>query len=294
MTKAVFTCAEGSIYDDRPEERYHFPATYVREVQRAVGDWIAYYEPRRARGAGDRSGRQAYFAVARVTAVSADPRRAGYFYAYVSDYTEFDRAVPFQSGGEYMESLLRKDDGSTNRGRFGRAVRTLADADFDRILRAGFDRQLAEWEKVDQLAEPVPEYVDRPLVQRLVERKFRDAAFRFQVLAAYDSRCAISGLRLINGGGRPEVQAAHIRSVEANGPDIIRNGLALTGTVHWLFDRGLITLDDDYRIRLSPQGIPNELDRLILPSRELIRPKNALHLPHPTYLQWHREHCFKR
>ena len=60
-------------------------------------------------------------------------------------------------------------------------------------------------------------------------------------LRAYDARCAITGLKLINGGGRAEVAAAHIRPVEANGPDIISNGIALSATAHWMFDRGLIS-----------------------------------------------------
>jgi putative restriction endonuclease len=45
MTKAVLTHKPGSIYDDLPEERYHFPATYLRQVEAAVGDFIVYYEP---------------------------------------------------------------------------------------------------------------------------------------------------------------------------------------------------------------------------------------------------------
>lgn len=52
-------------------------------------------------------------------------------------------------------------------------------------------------------------------------------------------------MKLINGGGRAEAEAAHIRSVEANGPDIVSNGLALSGTAHWMFDRGLLSLTDD-------------------------------------------------
>ncbi len=50
------------------------------------------------------------------------------------------------------------------------------------------------------------------------------------------------------GGGRPEVQAAHIRPVEHDGPESVRNGLALTGTVYWLFDRGLMSLDDSFNV----------------------------------------------
>jgi hypothetical protein len=37
-------------------------------------------------------------------------------------------------------------------------------------------------------------------------------------------------LQIINGGGRTEVQAAHIRPVAAGGSDSVRNGLALSGT----------------------------------------------------------------
>ena len=45
----------------------------------------------------------------------------------------------------------------------------------------------------------------------------------------------MTGLRIVNGGGRPEVQAAHIRAEEADGPDALRNGVALSGTAHWMF-----------------------------------------------------------
>lgn len=64
----------------------------------------------------------------------------------------------------------------------------------------------------------------------------------------------ITGLQLINGGGRAEVAAAHIRPVEANGPVIVSNGLALSGTAHWMFDRGLISLSDDLCILVSRQA----------------------------------------
>ena len=79
---------------------------------------------------------------------------------------------------------------------------------------------------------------ERTRVAYLTSRIVRDRVFRRVVLRAYDSRCAITALKLINGRGRAEVEAAHIRPVEANGPDIVSNGLALSGTAHWMFDRG--------------------------------------------------------
>lgn len=48
------------------------------------------------------------------------------------------------------------------------------------------------------------------------------------------------------------------RAVESNGPDCVRNGLALTATACLLFDRGLISVSVDLRLLVSPQ----ELDRL--------------------------------
>ena len=70
----------------------------------------------------------------------------------------------------------------------------------------------------------------------------RDAAFARVVQAAYGATCADTGLKIIKGGGRAEVQAAHIRPVKDKGPDSVRNGIALSATAHWMFDRGLISL----------------------------------------------------
>ena len=70
------------------------------------------------------------------------------------------------------------------------------------------------------------------------------------------STCAMTGIKIINGRGLPEVQAAHIQPVSNRGPDSVRNGLALSGTVHWMFDRGLITLGSppEYPILLSKRA----------------------------------------
>ena len=95
-------------------------------------------------------------------------------------------------------------------------------------------------------------------------------------------------------GGRAEVQAAHIRPVEASGPDIINNGLALSGTVHWMFDRGLICLADDLQILVSRQiNDPDGVRGMINKSGHALPPVRAADRPHPHFLQWHREHCFK-
>ena len=139
MTKAVFTARVNSKYNDLPEVRYHFPRSYLRSVERVVGDWITYYEPRRTTSDINSSGgRQAYFATARVTSVERDPEREDHFYALVSDYLDFDQAVPFREGNHYYESGLRREDGKTSKGAFGRSVRPIPDKEYDLILRSGF------------------------------------------------------------------------------------------------------------------------------------------------------------
>ncbi|KRG65039.1 restriction endonuclease [Stenotrophomonas terrae] len=294
MANAIFTASESSSYDDQIERRYHFPKTYLGQAKQAIGDLILYYEPRRDAGLSSSGGRQAYFAVARLLRIDPDGDRDGHFYAHLDQFLEFDRPVPFKENGAYYESLLQKEDGSSNKGAFGRSVRLIPSHEFERILKAGFTTALEPWELKDQAEEEVPESTSRPIIQQVISRKFRDQAFRKHVRGAYSNTCAVTGLRLINGGGRPEVQAAHIRPVEVDGPDTVRNGIALTGTVHWLFDRGLISFDDNYNVLLSPSGLPDELEKLIPTDRKLILPLHIEHRPHPTYLRWHRENRFKQ
>jgi putative restriction endonuclease len=118
--------------------------------------------------------------------------------------------------------------------------------------------------------------------------------FRRIVLRAYDERCAITGLKLINGGGRAEVAAAHIRPVEKNGPDVVNNGIALSGTAHWMFDRGLLSLSEDLDILISRQvNDPDSVRAFVNKTGRALPPRRAIERPHPHFLQWHREHCFK-
>jgi putative restriction endonuclease len=292
MATAIFTIESGSGYDDRREQYYHFPKTYLNQVESALGDNVIYYEPRRSETG---LGRQAYFATARVDRIASDPLRQDHYYAYLSDYLDFDAPVPFVGTGKYFESALQKDDGTTNRGAFGRAVRIIPEVEFDLILRAGFAAELKHRDASasihGEFDEPQVEF-ERPMIEMTLSRRFRDRAFMTAVRAAYQNRCAVTGLQLINGGGRPEVQAAHIKPVSHNGPDAVRNGVALSGTFHWLFDRGLISISDDYRI-LVADNVPEQARRMLNADGRIILPKFPSYQPNRHYLKFHREAIFK-
>jgi putative restriction endonuclease len=298
MTKAVFTTKVTPSYKDLPEDRYHFPRTYLNYVQQAVGDYIVYYEPRRSSAElSSRGGRQSYFGAARVMSVIEDADMQDHYFAIIdrTTYLDFDTPVPFQEGGQYYESALEKDDGTTNKGAFGRAVRLIPDAEFDRILKSGFAPVLVEALSTEAVSpgfsEP-PEVFERPMVEMLVSRPFRERSFMHNVRSAYSNRCAMTGLRLINGGGRPEVQAAHIQPVASKGPDSVRNGLALSGTVHWMFDRGLISIGDDYKILVATNHVPEDAARLLNQNGSINLPKDEALYPNAHYLKFHRDKVF--
>lgn len=299
--KAVFDTKPNSGYDDEIVRRYHFPtqSNYMSAARDAVGDWIVYREPQR------NGGRRAYIAVARVVQIEPDPLRQNHAYAIIGDYLPFDRPVPFAGDGTYWEGPLRAVENASRVGATlqGKAMRALADADFSAIVTAGLRETLAPENAVrlglagvgDIPAAFVYDAVPgldqvRRVEAMLVNRKIRDANFRRQVCEAYDDRCAVTGLQIINGGGRSEVQAAHIWGVGQGGPDVVQNGLALSGTVHWLFDRHLISLTDDYRLLVSHNKVPAELRVLFERQMDRIHlPKDQQLWPHPTYVEKHRE-----
>jgi putative restriction endonuclease len=62
-----------------------------------------------------------------------------------------------------------------------------------------------------------------------------------------------------------------------------------------MFDRGLISLADDLEILVSRQvNDPDGVRALINKNGRATEPRRALDRPHPHFLQWHRDHCFKR
>jgi len=292
MTKAVLTTKVRPVYDDKPDQQYHFPRTYLRQAEAAIGDQILYYEPRRSDAdASSRGGRQAYFAAARIVGVRPDQRRRDHFYADIADYIPFPYAVPFAKDGHYFETRLRKSDGSTNKGLSGRAVRNIPDDEFELILAAGMAPALAELHADSVrpqpgLQEPPAEF-ERPVIQQILNRKVRDAMFAKVVRDAYDSTCAVTGLRIINGGGRAEIEVAHIQPVEHNGPDFPRNGIALCRTVHWMFDRGLIGLKSDGRFEVNTRRVPEDARRMLRQDGRLIPPRMAEYKPSERFVDWH-------
>lgn len=298
MTFGVFIHRTDSVYDDVPSERYQFPKKYLTRVQQCEGDWIVYLEPTKVKNT------KGYFAVAKVQEIIADPRSADMYLAVIEPgtYLDFGDPVPFRDTDGIVEQGVLNDLGNIS-GRAQAAVRPLLAEDFARIVERGLgddDDFLPRVDQANQMAGfqdpqvPFQHLAARDRVNQLTNRAVRDRNFRKNVLRAYGERCGITGLRLINGGGRAEVEAAHIRPVERDGPDIVSNGLALSGTAHWMFDRGLVGLDDDLSILVSRHS--NDLEAvtsMINSSGKLLAPERLANRPRTEFVSWHRENCFK-
>lgn len=295
MVKLVLLHKADSIYEDEPDAVYDFPRSYLKAINEAVGDWVVYYEPIKA-------GPRGYFATAKISSVIPKPGVEGRYLALIEagSFLPFDANVPRLLNGRPMESMLTNSDGTPKvGGAVQLAVRRLPDAEFASLLEMGLPEELPQIErqrytsKQYEIAEDAA-FFDRPVTERLTRRAFRDVAFRRNVRRAYDYRCALSGLRLRNGGGRPEVQAAHIRPVAHQGSDSVRNGLALSGTLHWMFDRGLISVAEDCEtVLVSHNKVPSEVvNRLLSPAGKLYLPDDPADHPHPNNLKWHRENVF--
>jgi putative restriction endonuclease len=80
----------------------------------------------------------------------------------------------------------------------------------------------------------------------------RSAVFVREVLRAYQSTCAVSGLQLLSTtGATPLLDACHIVPWSVSHDDTIGNGLALCPNLHRAFDRHLFWVDADYRVRVA-------------------------------------------
>jgi putative restriction endonuclease len=60
-----------------------------------------------------------------------------------------------------------------------------------------------------------------------------------------------------------------------------------------MFDRGLISVDDDYILLIASGGVPDTVTRLINQERRLLVPNRPDERPHSQFLQYHREQVFK-
>jgi putative restriction endonuclease len=312
MRSVVLESFVGSNYADSPDS-YEFPPQYLNHFEplsRGEPMVAVIYEPR-----GDANeGRMAFVGWATLSAPPVPSGRRNsrnqvlYRVQYASRYREFDRIVGREATGEPVETWLR----AIPRGRerdvatFGRAVRPLIESDLELIFSIGFpagvQRTLVDPSAPHSIGEVI---TVQERQRRLISTFEREAGFRDEVLAAYQHRCAISGLSVGPAPSRAYglVDAAHIRPVAERGADQVSNGLALTPTLHRLFDKGLFTVE--YRGDALTLKASHALRDEMIVGREgfALRLRTGLELelpaadhqrPSPAQIEFHQTHVFAR
>ena len=175
-------------------------------------------------------------------------------------------------------------------------IRGLEWDEMSTLLGVGLSDDLLETalrlESLEQWAPFVAE--DRAVYQ--ISRQKRGAAFRNIVLDNYGHTCAVTGQRFYSPR-HVEADGAHIIGKEVRGTDHPRNGIALSKSAHWAFDRGLFTISDQYEVIVNPKisnaSVANfsalEVDR-----RKILLPADSCYWPHADALAWHKEEIFDR
>ncbi|WP_026308438.1 HNH endonuclease [Spirosoma spitsbergense] len=129
-----------------------------------------------------------------------------------------------------------------------------------------------------------------------VEVYNRGTVFRREVVKIYDETCCISGLRVSATFTITMVDACYIVPFATNFDNNMTNGIALCPNLHRAFDRGLIGVDNDYRVILSKAFTENESSLFSFKQIEGQRiklPNDKRFLPSLNGFAWHRKHTFK-
>jgi putative restriction endonuclease len=90
----------------------------------------------------------------------------------------------------------------------------------------------------------------------------RGGLFKREIPKIYNHTCAISGLRISAIANVSMIDACHIAPFSKGYDDTLTNGIALCPNLHRAFDRGLISISDQYTILLNKNFIENQKSAL--------------------------------
>ncbi len=143
---------------------------------------------------------------------------------------------------------------------------------------------------VSETQDAAPSKFGKPILK---EPRIGQSTFRVRVTDAYRRMCAMTGESTL-----VVLEAAHIVPyTNKDGTHEVTNGMLLRSDFHRLFDRGLVSVTPDYKIRVSQKireayfngkayyRLDNELLRNL--------PDNASLRPDRDRLDWHFRNCFQ-
>ncbi len=122
----------------------------------------------------------------------------------------------------------------------------------------------------------------------------RGGVFKREIPKIYEYQCAISGMHVESTSNAQLVDACHIVPFAISKDDTITNGISLSPNLHRAYDRGLITINNEYVVRISPsireKDSPYSLRQF--EGKRIILPSETRYYPSLENLTWHRKECF--
>ena len=153
--------------------------------------------------------------------------------------------------------------------------------------------------EVKILHEPPLEY--RKEIEKLMHQNneeeiyLRGSLFKREIPKIYNNTCSISAMKVDSAFSFSMIDACHIIPFSNSYNDTVTNGLALCPNLHRAFDRGLISIDSNYKVIVS-QSFKEDITNYSIKAfsgRELQLPKNESFHPSLSNIEWHRNNIFK-
>lgn len=122
------------------------------------------------------------------------------------------------------------------------------------------------------------------------ELKVRSGAFRKFVSKEYNETCAISNLSISSIDSYSAIDACHIIPFHLSKSDHITNGISMCPNLHRAFDRGIISIGDNYELLIKNSFVESNSVYGIrqFEGKKINLPINKKYYPSLENLKWHR------
>jgi len=120
----------------------------------------------------------------------------------------------------------------------------------------------------------------------------RGETFKREIPKIYQYTCCISGLSISIAKEISMIDACHIVPFSKSHDDTISNGIALCPNLHRAFDRGLISISDDYKVLVAKNFSENSESQYqigIFKDKDILLPSNPGFFPSRKNLAEHRQ-----
>lgn len=138
-------------------------------------------------------------------------------------------------------------------------------------------------------------------IQKLMQQQneeeiyLRGSIFKREIPRIYNNTCCISGMKIDAIISVSMVDACHIVPFSESYDDTVANGIALCPNLHRAFDRGLITIDSNFKVIVSKIFKEDQTNYSIrhFEGQQIALPKDQSFYPLRENFKWHRSHIFK-